>query len=179
VAVSYEDDVHPYSDLLSGRLDAVLLDNVLAERRARTTPGSSRTRAVARLHYVGVLAPANDALRDRVNEILKQGDARTAVSKRFSASGKSGTTISPRCSTVCSAVNPFRRSSDTKPTVSPTLSKWEATKRYLPSLLRASGVTLLLSCASMLLAVALGVALPRGASTEIVSRAGFSPATSS
>ncbi len=39
VAVSYEDDVHPYSDLLIGRLDAVLLDNVLAERRARTTPG--------------------------------------------------------------------------------------------------------------------------------------------
>ena len=39
VAVSYEDDVHPYSDLLIGRLDAVLLDNVLAERRSRTTPG--------------------------------------------------------------------------------------------------------------------------------------------
>jgi polar amino acid transport system substrate-binding protein len=42
VAVSYEDDVHPYSDLLIGRLDAVLLDNVLAERRARTTPGFRR-----------------------------------------------------------------------------------------------------------------------------------------
>ena len=33
-AVSYDDDVHPYSDLVIGRLDAVLLDNVLAERRA-------------------------------------------------------------------------------------------------------------------------------------------------
>ena len=38
-AVSYDDDVHPYSDLVIGRLDAVLLDNVLAERRRRTTPG--------------------------------------------------------------------------------------------------------------------------------------------
>ena len=35
-AVSYEDDVHPYTDLVLGRVDAVLLDNVLAERRQRT-----------------------------------------------------------------------------------------------------------------------------------------------
>ena len=34
-AVSYDDDVHPYSDLLLGRVDAVLLDNVIAERRVR------------------------------------------------------------------------------------------------------------------------------------------------
>ena len=38
-AVSYDDDVHPYSDLVIGRLDAVLLDNVLAERRAARAPG--------------------------------------------------------------------------------------------------------------------------------------------
>ena len=30
--LSYDDDVHPYSDLVLGRVDAVLLDNVLAER---------------------------------------------------------------------------------------------------------------------------------------------------
>jgi len=39
VPVSYEDDVHPYSDLVIGRVDAVLLDNVLAERRHRTIRG--------------------------------------------------------------------------------------------------------------------------------------------
>src|SRR5215471_9000136 len=38
-AISYDDDVHPYSDLVIGRLDAVLLDNVLAERRRRALPG--------------------------------------------------------------------------------------------------------------------------------------------
>ena len=31
-AVSYEDDVHPYSDLANGRLDAVLLDHIIAAR---------------------------------------------------------------------------------------------------------------------------------------------------
>ena len=35
VAVSYDDDVHPYSDLANGRVDAVLLDNVLADRSMR------------------------------------------------------------------------------------------------------------------------------------------------
>ena len=39
VAVSYDDDVHPYSDLALGRVDAVLLDHVLAERAMRRTAG--------------------------------------------------------------------------------------------------------------------------------------------
>src|SRR4051812_44395964 len=39
IAVSYDDDVHPYSDLLVGRVDAVLLDNVLADRALRRNPG--------------------------------------------------------------------------------------------------------------------------------------------
>jgi ABC-type amino acid transport substrate-binding protein len=73
LAVSYDDDVHPYSDLLIGRLDAVLLDHVLAERRSRTTPGFvTHPEPVAVSHYVGVLAPENAQLRDRINAILKQ-----------------------------------------------------------------------------------------------------------
>ena len=42
------------------------------------------------------------------------------------------------------------------------LSKWEATRRYLPSLLRAATITLVLSCGAMLLAVALGVGIATG-----------------
>ena len=37
--VVYEDDVHPYTDLILGRVDAVLLDYVLAERGFRRNPG--------------------------------------------------------------------------------------------------------------------------------------------
>jgi polar amino acid transport system substrate-binding protein len=43
-----------------------------------------------------------------------------------------------------------------------TMSGWEATKRYLPSLLRASVVTIVLSCLSMGLAIALGVLIATG-----------------
>ena len=72
VAVSYDDDVHPYSDLVLGRLDAVLLDNVLADKAMRrehglvTLPGT-----VAVGHYVGVLDRSNAALRDRIDAILR------------------------------------------------------------------------------------------------------------
>ena len=42
------------------------------------------------------------------------------------------------------------------------LSGWDAARRYLPSLLRASVVTIVLSCLSMALAVALGVVIATG-----------------
>ena len=71
-AVSYDDDVHPYSDLLLGRVDAVLLDNVLAERRRKSMPGITvQPDAVAISHYVGVLAARNASLRDAANEVLR------------------------------------------------------------------------------------------------------------
>jgi polar amino acid transport system substrate-binding protein len=42
------------------------------------------------------------------------------------------------------------------------MSRWEAAKRYFPSLLRASVVTIVLSCLSMGLAVVLGVLIATG-----------------
>ncbi|MGN6720817.1 MAG: ABC transporter substrate-binding protein, partial [Candidatus Binatia bacterium] len=63
--VSYDDDVHPYSDLVIGRIDAVLLDNVLAERSARILSCFAiQPQSVAIGHYVGILAVRNSALRD-------------------------------------------------------------------------------------------------------------------
>jgi polar amino acid transport system substrate-binding protein len=43
-----------------------------------------------------------------------------------------------------------------------TLSRWEAARRYIPSLLQASTVTMVLSCLAMLLAVAIGVVIATG-----------------
>ena len=59
--VSYDDDVHPYDDLANGRVDAVLLDNVIAERSMRRMPGLvTQPDAVAVGHYVGILGPARN-----------------------------------------------------------------------------------------------------------------------
>src|SRR5438067_1212546 len=70
--VSYDDDVHPYSDLRQGRVDAVLLDNIIAARRMRSITGLfTQPQPVATGHYIAVLAQTNTALRDQVNEVLK------------------------------------------------------------------------------------------------------------
>lgn len=37
IPVSYDDDVHPYTDLVTGRVDAVLLDHIIAQRALRRT----------------------------------------------------------------------------------------------------------------------------------------------
>ncbi len=70
--VSYDDDVHPYADLRQGRLDGVLLDNVIAARSMRRLGGLyTQPEPVTKGHYIVVLARNNVALRDRVDEILK------------------------------------------------------------------------------------------------------------
>ena len=162
VAVSYEDDVHPYSDLLIGRLDAVLLDNVLAERRSRTSPGFvTHPDAVAVSHYVGVLAPANGALRDRINQILHDAmrDGRLeAIYRKWKIWNDDQPALFAQVIAGASIPPVTGYQTDSLASV----SKWEATRRYLPSLLRAAVITLILSCGAMVLAVALGIAIATG-----------------
>jgi His/Glu/Gln/Arg/opine family amino acid ABC transporter permease subunit len=165
-AVSYDDDVHPYSDLVLGRLDAVLLDNVLAERRRRTTPGFiTQGEPVAVSHYVGVMAPANAALRDRVNDVLKRAMRDGTLEKIFRkwnvwnddqpslfARVNAGTPIPPVV---------MMGSQTMAPSIA-MMPKLDATRQYFPALLRASGATLFFSCAAMVMAVALGIAIATG-----------------
>lgn len=162
VAVSYDDDVHPYSDLLLGRLDAVLLDNVLANRRSRTTSGFvTQPQPVAISHYVGVIAPGNAALRDQIDEILKQAmrDGRLeAIFKKWNVWNEDQPALFARV--LAGTPIPPVIGLESESLV--TMPKWEATRRYLPALFRAAGITLVLSCGSMLLAVALGMAIATG-----------------
>ena len=158
--VVYEDDVHPYTDLILGRVDAVLLDYVLAERGVRRNPGlMNQPTEVGTGYYVGITAPENAALRDRMNEILLQAmkDGRLEAifrrwnmwnddQPRFYAKLISGERISP--------------SAEQPPTQAPT--GMDAAVRYLPALGRAAVVTFVLSCLSMALAVAVGVLIASG-----------------
>ena len=162
-AVSYDDDVHPYSDLVIGRVDAVLLDNVLAARRQKTMPGSTvQPQSVAIGHYVGVLAPDNGALRDRVNEILLNA-IRDGTLERIFRTWSVWDDDQPTLHAKLLAGEPVPPvvGLDTSTSVA-TASRWEAARRYVPSLLRASTVTIVLSCLSMGLAVVIGVMIATG-----------------
>ena len=162
-AVAYEDDVHPYSDLTLGRVDAVLLDNVLAQRRQRTLGHFTiEPQSVAIGHYVGVLSPANAPLRDSINEILR-GAMRDGALERILRKWNVWNDDQPRLYADLLAGKPVAPATGLDASASvATMSKWDAAKRYFPSLLRASIVTIALSCLSMGLAVVVGVLIATG-----------------
>jgi polar amino acid transport system substrate-binding protein len=158
-------DVHPYSDLALGRLDAVVLDAVLAERGVARNPGLvNATAPVGIGRYVGILAPEATALRDQIDAVLRQAmrDGRLeAIFRKWRlwnddqpalyARVLAGSVIAPDDTSVSLAAEA------TEPP-----SVWAATRQYLPSLLGAAVTTLLLSCVAMALAVVIGVLLATG-----------------
>ncbi|HTD52008.1 MAG TPA: ABC transporter permease subunit, partial [Thermoanaerobaculia bacterium] len=158
VVVSYDDDVHPYTDLAEGRLDAVLLDNIIAARSLKRVPGLAiEPEPIATGHYVGVLARRNTSLRDRIDGILRQAmrdGTLEGIFRRWEIWDESQRAFFARVLAPEAAALPARapaRGSDRSAAI-----------LYLPALLRAAGVTLALTCLAMALAVAVGCAIALG-----------------
>jgi len=162
VPISYDDDVHPYSDLVAGRVDAVLLDNIIAERSLRRAGGFViQPEPAATGHYVAVFARANAALRDSADAVLRARMRDGSLERTFRRWG------------VWSDAEGdfFRRTLATAPVrdvaaqapierASPTSGR--ALRTYLPALVRAAGITLVLSCLAMALAVSIGILVAAG-----------------
>jgi polar amino acid transport system substrate-binding protein len=171
VPVTYEDDVHPYSDLALGRVDAVLLDEVLAERGVRRNPGLvNQPVPVATGEYVGVLAPQNTQLRDQVNALLQQAMRDGRLERIFrgwslwnddQARLYARVLAQPMATQARVAPVPVGGSSPSAG-LPDEHEVWTATRRYAPALLRAALVTLLVSCLAMVLAVVAGVVIASG-----------------
>jgi polar amino acid transport system substrate-binding protein len=158
--VVYEDDVHPYEDLAVGRVDAVLLDQVLAERGVSRNPTLVNQREPLGIgHYVGILAAENSELRDRINGVLRGAmrDGRLeAIFRRWGMWNGDQPALYARVAAGqgTAAVEAARGSA--------RLSSWQAARRYLPALLRAAGITVVLSCVAMAVAIAIGVLVASG-----------------
>jgi len=162
-AVSYDDDVHPYSDLVVGRLDAVLLDHVLAERRHRTVSGFTiQPQSVAVSQYIGVLAARNSDLRNKVNDILRGAMRDGSLEKIFRKWGVWNDDQRALQARVLAGEPVPPVSGVEGMDFSKAISGWEAARHYFPSLIRASLVTVALSCAAMGLAVLLGITIASG-----------------
>ena len=162
-AVSYDDDVHPYEDLELGRLDAVLLDNVLADRRLKAHPDlATLPETIATGHYVAVFAPTSAALRDQANEILKTAMRDGTLERTFRKWGVWNDEQPQLFDQVIGGqqIEPVVTSRELAIGVKRSVT--EATLSYLPSLLRAALVTISLSFLSMLLAVGIGMAIASG-----------------
>ena len=165
VPVTYEDDVHPYSDLVLGRVDAVVLDAILAERGVRRNTGLTNQPApLAVGHYVGVLATGQTAMRDRMNVVLRDAmrDGRLeAIFKRWNVWNEDQPRLYARVLADASAY-PVAASSLAVPGGVRTVTPWDAARRYLPALLNAAVITVVLSFLSMALAIATGALIASG-----------------
>jgi polar amino acid transport system substrate-binding protein len=156
IAISYDDDVHPYSDLVLGRVDAVLLDNVLADRAMRRNAGlHTHSDAVAVGHYIVITAPENTRLRDQVDQILKAA-MRDGTLERIYRKWNIWNDDQPALFARALAMQSAESAAAAAP------SSFELTSRYVPSLLRAAVITLILSCVAMALAVLLGMMIAIG-----------------
>jgi polar amino acid transport system substrate-binding protein len=160
-AVSYDDDVHPYEDLQQGRLDAVLLDNIIAVRSMRRTPGlySHFDKPVAKGHYIIVLARENTALRDQVNEVLKKLMRDGTLERIYRKWQIWDEFQQPFFDEVLAETV---KAPAAPPSTHKTVDAGDAVKRYFPALLRAAAITIVMSCLAMALAVLLGVLIAAG-----------------
>jgi polar amino acid transport system substrate-binding protein len=157
IALSYDDDVHPYDDLVQGRVDAVLLDHIIAQRALHRRGGSGFVildQPVAVGHYVGVLAHANAGLRDSIDTVLREAmrdGSLEQILRRWSVWDPSQGALFDR----------VVRKADRATGAAGTARSLQAIA-YIPSLARAAGVTALVSLLSMMLAVIVGLALASG-----------------
>ena len=155
-AVSYDDDVHPYSDLVLGRVDAVVLDHILADRGMRRNPGLyTHPDALAVGHYIVITAPENTAMRDQVDQILRAAMRDGTLEKIFRKWDVWNDDQPRLYARLASA-------STEQPAAAALPSTRELLARYVPSLLRAAVITLILSFAAMALAVGLGMMIAIG-----------------
>ena len=155
IPVSYDDDVHPYADLVAGRVDAVLLDHIIAERSLHRSGGFViQPQPVALGHYVGVLALRDSLLRDSINSVLR-ARMRDGTVERILRTWNVWDEGQARYLASVVATDTSRRA--TAPATG--VAKLGA---YVPALLRAAVVTLVLSCLSMALAVACGIGIAAG-----------------
>ncbi len=154
VPISYDDDVHPYADLVAGRLDAVLLDHVIADRSLRKVSGFMvQPTPIATGHYVAVLARADSALRDSINVVLRAHMRDGSLARTFKEWHVWDDAQARYEASVVSGSDLARGTS--------TSTQGSATV-YLPALLRAALITLALSLAAMLLAVSAGAGIAAG-----------------
>lgn len=157
IPISYDDDVHPYADLVTGRVDAVLLDHIIAQRALRRAGGDAFVivaTPVAIGHYVGVLARAHMALRDSIDHVLREAmrdGSLEEIYRRWNVWDDSEGTFFERV--LRGGQDATAASGRSGPHgVAQVIA-------YLPSLARAAAVTLIASILSMLLAVVVGLAL--------------------
>lgn len=154
--VGYEGCLEPYADLAEGRLDAVLLDDVIAARYGEPNPRLRVAADLAEGAYAVGIRPEDARLRDALDAALAEATRSGALRAILAPRGLYG----PRQEALARSGRgpaPLARAEDAAPDApgAPATSLGGHARRFA----RAAGTTLLLSTSAMGLAVALGLGL--------------------
>jgi polar amino acid transport system substrate-binding protein len=185
VPVSYDNDNHPYTDLVSGRVDAVLLDHIIAQRSLRRLGGFViQPVPVATSHYVAMFARRDSALRDSASAVLRArmadgslertyrrwniwDDDQRALFARILAAAPGDREREPLPSPGPPLAGPVPSASAASSAVNAVSVGAPAAGHttiaaYLPALAMGAGLTLLISVAAMAIAIVLGTMIAAG-----------------
>ncbi|MBI5639020.1 MAG: ABC transporter permease subunit [Nitrospirae bacterium] len=146
----YSGQVEPYEDLSLGRIDAVLLDLPIAAYYGRPNPKLKYTGApVGEGFYAIAMRKSDGDLKKKIDEILdklvRTGELKSIYERwdLWNAS-QAKLTLDKKASSGYAGVEE---------------SKKAPLRTFLPGLLKGAGITILISTASMLLAISLGLVL--------------------
>ena len=138
---------------------------ILAIRGVRRNAGLVNQQApLAVGHYVGIAAPGQAEIRDRMNTVLRDAmrDGRLeAIFTRWNVWNEDQPRLYARVLADTSQY-PVPASSLASSGAVANASAWQAAARYLPALLRAAVITIVLSCLSMALAILVGALIASG-----------------
>ncbi len=162
VPVVYENTINPYSDLMAGRVDAVLLDHIVAQTSLKRVGGFViQPLPVSTSSYVALFARRDSLLRDSANAVLRARMRDGSLERSYRKWGVWDSTQAAHFASVLAAAPGSAMpgaatagDGDSQATASLTT--------YLPALVRAALITLLISVAAMVIAVVLGTAIASG-----------------
>ncbi|MGO9602624.1 MAG: ABC transporter substrate-binding protein/permease [Candidatus Binataceae bacterium] len=159
----YDDEVAAYSDLVNGRVDAVLLDYPIALYYAAPNPNLRLVGdPIGRVRYGIAMRKGDTALRQQINEALQgitdSGELRTILERWKLWTPMMADELNDFSPSPVAPLEYDRFLAETAP-----LSGWRAILRryigFLPLLAKAAVVTLEVSLLGMILAVAVGLGL--------------------
>lgn len=162
VPVVYENTINPYSDLTAGRVDAVLLDHIVAQTSLKRVGGFViQPLPVSTSSYVALFARRDSLLRDSANAVLRARMRDGSLERTYRKWGVWDSTQAAHFASVLAA-DPGAAMPGAASAGDGDSQATASMATYLPALLRAALITLLISVASMVIAVLLGTAIASG-----------------
>ncbi|MFL5330861.1 MAG: ABC transporter substrate-binding protein/permease [Gemmataceae bacterium] len=155
-ARSYGGTTEGFRDVVNHNIDFTVTDTPAATVYGNKFPVKQVGEPIERGYYAIYLRPGDEALRDRIDEILREAISDGTLRSILSKYGLWNAAQESLANAETQRISVTLRSTEAGP------SHWKVVGRYWPLLTKAARMTIFLSLVSMPLAVALGLGIALG-----------------